>query len=385
MRTLPEFTLPKSKVAIYGLTTEGYMLASKLIDRSEVTIIDETLQMATEVTPSMIKTYPDLTELASSEPLMALKPISRVFQEAHLVFFTPKLRRPADESVMEANSKMRDLARDIQKGATIINNLPTGPGGNAENIMLIEKQTGLKVGESFSYVYSPLEPRNANMNIVSSIAAKSKTGLDDFGIKSNTQGLESAELAYSMSVLGEGVRMATEIELMKKAREMKADVQTHEVSKYVDDLASRLYDLKVIQASEDIGEPVTYLAGAAVKSVENYVRYLVDETRDALREMQLKASRTKVMALWTYDKYEMRNDRFQIAQDVVQRLRDYVTDVQLLRGKQLSQEVEPFEPSKHNIAIACSKGDYDLLKQMKKTIRGIDLSIFRATPELTRE
>jgi UDP-N-acetyl-D-mannosaminuronate dehydrogenase len=377
--------MPKTKVAIYGQTTEGYMIASNVIEKADVTIVDETLQMATELSPSMIRSYPDLTELAVSEPLMALKPLSRVLQEAAFIFFTPKLRRPTEESVMEANSKMRDLSKYLQKGTTFVNTLPTGPGGNAENIMLIEKQTGLKVGESISYVYSPLEPRSAEMKIVSVLASKSRPGLEELGIKPGSQGLESAELAYSMEVLGEGVRVATEIELMKKAREMRADVRRHEDSKYIDELASQLYDLRVIQASEDIGEPVTYLAGAAVKSIENYVRYLVDETRDTLREMQLKASRTKVMVMWTFDKYEVRNDRLQMAEDIVQRLRDYVTDVQLFRGKQLSQEVEPFESSKHNIAIACSKNDYDLIKQMKKTIRGVDVTIFRATPDLTHD
>ena len=76
-----------------------------------------------------------------------------------------------------------------------------------------------------------------------------------------------------------------------------------------------------------MGEPITYLAGAAVKSVENYERYVVEETRDLLRELQLKASRTRVLVAWSADKYEMRADRLATALSLTEKLRDYVTDV----------------------------------------------------------
>src|SRR2546428_13058828 len=65
----------KLKVAIYGQTTEGYKLAARLVDKASVTLIDETLQMATEVDQRFIRSHPDLDELMSSETLMDLKPI----------------------------------------------------------------------------------------------------------------------------------------------------------------------------------------------------------------------------------------------------------------------------------------------------------------------
>src|SRR2546422_8542691 len=153
--------MQKLKVAIYGQTTEGYKLAARLVDKASVTLIDETLQMATEVDQRFIKSHPDLDELMSSETLMDLKPIEGALAEANVIFFTPKLRRPSEESLIESTSKLRDLSRYVSKGTTVVNALPTGPGGNSQNIVLLEKQTGLTVGESLRYAYSPLHPRRA--------------------------------------------------------------------------------------------------------------------------------------------------------------------------------------------------------------------------------
>jgi len=159
----------KLKVAIYGQTTEGYKLAARLVDKASVTLIDENLQMATEVDQRFIKSHPDLDELMSSETLMDLKPIESALTDANVIFFTPKLRRPSEESLIESTSKLRDLSKYVSKGTTVVNALPTGPGGNSENIVLLEKQTGLTVGESLEYAYTPLHPRSAEPAVVASI------------------------------------------------------------------------------------------------------------------------------------------------------------------------------------------------------------------------
>ena len=243
----------KPRVAIYGQTTEGYKLASRLVDRARVTIIDETLQMATELDQRFLKIHPDLDELMSSEPLMDLKPIEGVLAEADIVFFTPKLRRPAEESLMESSSKLRELSKYISKGSTIVNTLPTGPGGNAENMSLIEKQAGLTVGESLEYAYMPLHPRSAEPAIVASVTgAKDRERLDPLGFKVNSGSVLAAELGYTADLLLGSVRLASEIELMKRAREAKVKFQEGGGSEvYLDEFAPNIYGLKAIQSSEE--------------------------------------------------------------------------------------------------------------------------------------
>jgi hypothetical protein len=373
--------LQKTKVAIYGLTTEGYTLASKMVERAMVTIVDDTLQMAMELDARMVKSSRTLYQLLGEESLLGLKPISQVLSEARVIMFTPKLRRTGDESIIESTSKMREIAKNVSSGATVINALPVGIGGNNDNIALLEKQTGLKVGESLNYAYCPLRAGGEPTSVASFAKMRDYVSPEDIGLKSSQETITSSELSHAASVLNESTSIATEIELMRKARGQKVTPGPG-AQRYIDDLASKVYDLTAIQASEDVGEPLTYLAGAAVKSLENHIRYIVDETRELLRDLQLKASRTRVVVAWTVDKYEMRADRLKTAERLEERLRDYVTDV---RHAQLSAgRDEVMDSYKHNVAIVCSTADLEWIKAVKGSARSTELSILRANPALQR-
>ena len=375
--------MPKIKVAMYGLTSEAYMLAATLVDRAQVTIVDETLQMAMDIDPGFLKKNPSLQEVMAEEPLLSLRPLEKVLGEAQVVFFTPKLRRPSDETLIEAGSKLRDLARYLSKGVTLVNSLPTGPGGNSDNIMLIEKQTGLQIGSTLTYAYMPLKPRESVPAVVSAAGTGDGGHLQAMGYVPNSQNVFSAELEYSASVMKTAVASVTEIEMARRAREAKVNMQRPS-DVYLDEFSKYLYELKAIQASEETGESIAYLAGATLKSFDNYVRYAVDETREVLKEKQLKASRTKISLLWNLDRYEMRGERLQVAESIQQRLRDYVTDVDVVsrRGR---GGADLLDPLKHNVVIICSKEDWDLMKQARKEQRSVETTVISATPSLARE
>jgi hypothetical protein len=376
--------LPKIKVAMYGLTSEAFRLAADLVDRAQVTIVDETLQMAMDLDPAFLKKNPNLQEVMAEEPLLSFKPLEQVLGEAQVIFFTPRLRRPSDETLIEAGSKLRDLARYLSKGVTLVNSLPTGPGGNSENIMLVEKQTGLQVGATLTYAYMPLRPRDPKPAVVSAAGISEKGALQALGFTPNSQNVFSAELEYAASVMETAVASVTEIEMARRAREAKVSLQRSSII-YLDEFSKFLYELKAIQSSEETGESIAYLAGAALKSFDNYVRYVVDEAREVLKEKQLKASRTKISLLWNLDKYEMRGERLQVAENIQQRLRDYVTDVDVVsrpRGKGGSDLLDPL---KHNVVIVCSKEDWEVMKQAKKEQRSVETTVLSATPALTRD
>jgi hypothetical protein len=376
--------LPKIKVAMYGLTSEGYGLAAELVDKAQVTIIDETLQMAMDLDAAFLKKNPDLQELMSEEPLLGVKPLETVLGEAEVIFFTPKLRRPLDETLIEAGTKLRDLTRYLSKGVTLVNGLPTGPGGNSENIMMVEKQTGLNVGSTLTYAYMPMRPKDPKPAVVSVAGLQEKGALRGLGFIETSQNVFSAELEYASIVMQAAVSSVTEIELARRAREARVLMQKPSEA-YIDEFAKYLYELKAIQASEETGESISYLAGATLKSFDNYVRYVVDETREVLKEKQLKASRTKIGLLWTLDRYEMRGERLQVAESIQQRLRDYVTDVDVVSGSRLKGGSELLDPLKHNVVIVCSKEDQDALKTMRKGRRDAEMTLIAATPSLKRE
>jgi len=376
--------LPKIKVAMYGLTSEAYRVAATLVDRAQVTIVDETLQMAMDIDPAFMKKNPNLQEVMAEEPLLSFKPLEQVLGEAQVVFFTPRLRRPSDETLIEAGSKLRELARYLSKGVTLVNSLPTGPGGNSDNIMLAEKQTGLQVGSTLTYSYMPLRPGDFKPAVISVAGMMEKGALQTLGFTPNSQNVFSAELEYASSVMEAAVSSVTEIELARRAREAKVTLQRPS-SVYLDEFSKYLYELKAIQASEETGESISYLAGATLKSFDNYVRYTVDETREVLKEKQLKASRTKISLVWNLDKYEMRGERLQVAESIQQRLRDYVTDVDVVSRSKGRGGAELLDPLKHNVVIVCSKEDWDLMKQAKREQRSVETTVLLATPSLSRE
>ena len=376
--------MPKIKVAMYGLTSEAYRVAATLVDRAQVTIVDETLQMAMDIDPAFMKKNPNLQEVMAEEPLLSFKPLEQVLGEAQVVFFTPRLRRPSDETLVEAGSKLRDLARYLSKGVTLVNSLPTGPGGNSDNIMLTEKQTGLQVGSTLTYSYMPLRPGEFKPAVVSAAGLAEKGALQTLGFTPNSQNVFSAELEYASSVMETAVASVTEIELARRAREAKVTLQRSS-GVYMDEFSKYLYELKAIQASEETGESISYLAGATLKSFDNYIRYAVDETREVLKEKQLKASRTKISLIWNLDKYEMRGERLQVAESIQQRLRDYVTDVDLVSRSKGRGGAELLDPLKHNVVIVCSKEDWDLMKQAKREQRSVETTVLLATPSLSRE
>jgi hypothetical protein len=108
----------------------------------------------------------------------------------------------------------------------------------------------------------------------------------------------------------------------------------------------------------------------------------VEEAREMLRDLQLKASKTRVVVAWTIDKYEMRADRLKTAEKLEEKIRDYVTDVRHAQASIGREEV--MDAFKHNVAIACSSADLEWIKRLKSSAHSTDLSILRATPSLRR-
>ena len=376
--------MPKTKVAMYGLSSEGYRIAREIADKAQVTIVDEMLQMALDMELPFLKRNPNLQEVMEEENLMGFKPLEKILGEADVIFFTPKLRRPSDETLIESGSKLRDLSKHLSRSVTLVNTLPTGPGGNSENIMIVEKQTGLKLGSTFTYSYMPLRPRESRPTVLATAGGQDNDLLGPLGYQRTSQNVFAAELEYVSEVMRAAVASVVGIEMARRARETRVLLK-EEPSVFIDEFASSLYELKAVQASEETGESISYLAGAAVKSFENYIRYIVDETRDVLKEKQLKASRTKIGLLWTLDKYEMRGERLHVAESVQQRLKDYVTDVDVFPGAKLKEGPGTFDPLKHNVVIVCSKEDQDALVQFRKSQRSVELTQISATPGLRRE
>ncbi len=101
-------------------------------------------------------------------------------------------------------------------------------------------------------------------------------------------------------------------------------------SEYLDKITENLFDLKFVVGTLDTGDPLLYLTTGVLKSIDGYVKYVVDEIRNVMKQNELKASKTKVTLAWSVDKYEMRGERLAVLNSIKERLHDYIGDINIL-------------------------------------------------------
>ena len=99
-----------AKVVVYGLSTEGYALASQMaIKGADVYIIDESTPSAISLKSEIAKTYPNVSSLKEDEPLLAMEPIDVAVSKAQYLSLLPELGKQVKmlKQKFIQNSKMQ--------------------------------------------------------------------------------------------------------------------------------------------------------------------------------------------------------------------------------------------------------------------------------------
>ena len=78
----------------------------------------------------------------------------------------------------------------------------------------------------------------------------------------------------------------------------------------------------------------------------------IDEIRLVLKKNELKASRTKILLLWSLDTYEMKGEKHEKLAELETKLKDYIGDVESIQ-----KPVDIFQNDKTVIVVACSQLD----------------------------
>ena len=365
-------------IAVYGLSTEGYHIASSIaVKGSKVSLIDESARMAIRLKPDIARTYPNVRSLIEDEPLLALEPIDVAIRDASYVFFAPRIRKVGQDVKSDVTSKFRDAIGALKKGTSVIYSLPTGIGGNNENIAMIEHMTGLSVGKDVFYYYMPINSPDTSSSseiLVGSYKSKPDAQMSkmlyeqDVIHKLNFVDIVSAEFVYSIKILRHYTSMASVLEICKH-------VQSSEISSrlihdtfidiYIDDIANGLYDLRAMGSSLGGAGPLMYLVNGTIKSIEGYIKHIIDEIRSMLKKRDLKASRTKVAIAWTLDPNEMRGDKLELLSSLETKLKDYIGDVEPQQGTNFNL----YPTDKTMIIISCTKNDsMRILSKNKQTM-----------------
>ncbi|NHH97800.1 hypothetical protein DYY66_1140 [Candidatus Nitrosotalea sp. FS] len=369
-----------TKIVVYGLSTEGYSIACQMaIKGADVFIVDESAHMAISLKAEIAKTYPNVTSLKEDEPLLGVEPIDVAISHAEYLFFAPRIRKTGQEAKMEIHSKFKDATSSIKKGGSVIYNLPTGIGGNNETISLLEHVSGLEMGKSISYFYYPLSKNNIP-EIIGSFNAKDDDKLAKL-LESDKKGkkfvsISSAEILHAIKILTQFASLSSVLEVSKFAQDSQTRndlVLTEYNDLFLDDMTNGLYDLRSLGTSVEGAGTMMYLINGSIKGIEGYVKRLIDEIRSTLKKNELKASRTKVVLVWTQDSYEMRGDKVDMLNSLVTKLRDYIGDVEIHQGP----ELDIFHSDKTTIIVACSKFDYD---KITKNGKDSDVIVIKTNP-----
>ena len=374
-----------ASVAVYGLSTEGYRIASSIaVNGSKVSLIDESVRMAILLKPDIARTYPNVSSLMEDEPLLDLQPIDIAISNASYVYFAPRIRKVGQDVKSDVMTKFKDAIKALKRGASLIYMLPTGVGGNNENIALIEHMTGMTVEKDVSYYYFPMSPIAASSEtLIGSFKSKhdnhiSKMLYDpDSRRKLNFVDINSAELVHVIKTLSHYSGMASILEICKKATDsnIRSELMHSTFADlYIDDVTSGLYDLRIMGSSLDGTGPLMYLVNGSIKSIEGYLKFLIDQVRATLKKRDLKASRTKVAIAWTLDPHEMRGDRVELLSSFETKIKDYISDV----DRQQGSTFDLYHTDKTTIVIACSKTDFE--KIMSKNMANQEFIVMKANP-----
>ena len=368
-----------TKVVIYGLSTEGYSLACKMaLNGGDVQIIDESTPSAIAIKQDIAKSYPSVQALKDDEPLLAMTSIDAAISTAQVLIFAPKIRKTGQDIKIEINSKFKDAVSNIKKGCLVVNGLGTGFGGNSENISLLEHVTGLKLGKNVSYFYYPLSKDPVEKPYIGTSDDKEneilkKLLVDDKNL--NFLSLNSSEYFHAIDILKQFSSQTSILEVCKFAKDSvtKSDLDSENLGElFLDDLIDGLFDLRSLSSSFEGASSLTYLINGSMKGMDGYIKRLIDETRLILKKNELKASRTKILLLWTIDQHEMKGEKIEKLQELETKLKDYIGDVE-----SISQPVDIFQNDKTTIVVVCSKNDLDYISKNNKNDEFI---ILKANP-----
>lgn len=370
-----------AKVVVYGLSTEGYAIACQMaIKGADVYIIDESTPSAISLKAEIAKTYPNVSSLKEDEPLLAMEPIDIAISKAQYLFFTPRIRKTGQDIKTEIHSKFKDATASLKKNSSVIYTLPTGFGGNNENISLLEHVTGLEVGKQISYFYYPLEDLNQQPKFIGSFNGKEDSVLADLLTTGKKEkkfvAISSSEHFHAINVLS---RFSSLSSILEVCRYVQDDITKNDLSSddfqeiFLDNMIGGLFDLKSLGSSFESANTLMYLINGSVKGIDGYIKKLIDEIRSTLKKNDLKASRTKIALSWTLDQHEMRGDKIEMLQNLTSRLRDYIGDVEAYEHP----NSDLFHSDKTTIIVACSKTDFENIEKNKQDT---NIIVIKANP-----
>ena len=294
---------------------------------------------------------------------MDLEPFDKSISSAPIIFFVPRIRKTNYDVKNDIIPKFKEIISNLKKNTSIVFNIPLGIGGNTEIITLVEHLSGFTVGTDIFYYYNPLDKIKSTEIIIGSYQQTNDTyftstinliyRLDKQKLK--IVSISSAELLYTINIVNRYSNMTSinEITKLNRVKEIRSEISQNNIEPiYFDDLVNGLFDLRILSLSLTNSSALGYIINGTIRSIEGFVKSLVEEIRIQLKAREIKASRTRVTIFWTIDNNEIRGDKTIMRESLKLKLRDYIAEVD-------APDIENYLPNMvTNIIIACSNEDY---------------------------
>ena len=351
-------------IVIYGLSTEGYEIAKRILQHhTKVIIIDENSKLGLSLTNKIVKEFPSITSLMEEEPLLNLEPFDKSINNAPIIFFAPRIRKINYEVKNDIIPKFKEIISNLKSNTSIVFNIPLGVGGNTEIISLIEHLSGYNMETEIYYYYNPINKNRSDKIILGRFQQKEDQYFNNIinliyhknVYELKTVNISSAEILYTINIVKRYSNLSSinEIAKLTKIQEIKIEVFQNDINSiYLDEIVDGLFDLRILSLSLTNSSALGYVVNGTIRSIEGFIKSLVDELRLQLKEREIKASRTKVTIFWTIDKNEIRGDKILMRELLKSKMTDYIAEVEI-------QDIENFVPTIiTNIIIVCSSEDH---------------------------
>ena len=371
-------------VSVFGMSTEGYDIARQAaIDGATVFIIDESNPTAIELNAEIARTYPHISALQDDEPIMSLEPLHVAVSRSDYLFFAPRIRAQLHSTKASTHSLFKDAVEHVKEGASVVFCVPVGIGESSEYVSILQHDTGLEVGSEVSYYYYPLESGRPPPRMVGSVDPGRVDGRlaaifsPDPENPAEFATLAASEYIHAMEIVSRFASICTMLEVAQfvpreSVPEMAVDDRMQE--SYLDGMVGGLLDMRAVGLSLEDAKSLQRLPTLYAKGLDSYVRRLVDNTKQIIRDCDMRTTKTKVVILWSFDDHLMRGDRNEICNVLASRLHDWLADVDVYA------EPPPgiFSTDKPMAVIPCSLKDFELAAAAKA--EKPNLVVVKATP-----
>ena len=382
--------IPSITMAVFGMSTEGYEIARRAaVKGATVFIVDESTLTAIVLNTEIARTYPDISTLQEDEPIMSFIPLQEAVSKSDLLFFTPRIRTQTHNIKASIQSLFKDAVESVKVGTSVVFCVPVGIDGNGEYISILQHETGLEIGSEVSYYYYPIEGERNPPKMIGSADTKQNLALRSLLFPSEPENettttttsifttLAMSEYLHAIDIISRFAQISPSIEFgqfvpdeIKPA--IAADPRVGQL--YIDGMIDGMLDMRLLEMSLGSTKPLQRLASLYVKTVDSYVIRLVERIKQIMRRSGMRTTKTKMIVLWSFDPHLLRGDRNATLHILVERLRDWLADVEFL-----SEMPHGVTVSDLPIAILpCTPQDFEIARRAQKEKPTI--LVIKATP-----